>query len=250
VLSLYIYHYRLFDRHRLEVVSLAVRADNVPHYRPQGYRQGRWGCALEFRFPTVKLLDWRGREDELEASDNPFTLALLAHLQAQAVREGEARKAVKMHLVRLMYRRGYTRQRIQQWFRIIDWLLQPPPALEQTFQQELHDYEEGMKMPYITSIERSGIKKGLRRGLERGVARGIKQGERQGVQQGVQQGEATVLLRLMRLKYGEPAVEAYRRRIEQADADTLLRWSERLLTADTPEQMLDPGPAADPRPQG
>jgi len=107
-----------------------------------------------------------------------------------------------------------------------------------------------MKMSYITSIERSGIKKGLRRGLERGVARGIKQGERQGVQQGVQQGEATVLLRLMRLKYGEPAVEAYRRRIEQADADTLLRWSERLLTADTPEQMLDPGPAADPRPQG
>jgi predicted transposase YdaD len=57
------------------------------------------------------------------------------------------------------------------------------------------------------------------------------QGKQQGMQQGMQQGEAAVLLRLIELKFGPPAA-AVRRRIEQADAATLLRWSERILTAD------------------
>jgi len=34
-------------------------------------------------------------------------------------------------------------------------------------------------------------------------------------------------------KYGPKAVAAYRERVEQADADTLLEWAERVLTAET-----------------
>ncbi|HRP95845.1 MAG TPA: hypothetical protein PL143_06300 [Rhodocyclaceae bacterium] len=57
------------------------------------------------------------------------------------------------------------------------------------------------------------------------------QGLQEGLEQGVQQGEAAVLLRQIELKFGPPDA-AVRRRIEQADAATLLRWSERILTAD------------------
>ncbi|WP_335582473.1 hypothetical protein [Candidatus Thiodictyon syntrophicum] len=42
---------------------------------------------------------------------------------------------------------------------------------------------------------------------------------------------------LLRLRFGDlPA--AYRERIETADADTLLRWSERVLTAPTLDEVL------------
>ena len=56
-------------------------------------------------------------------------------------------------------------------------------------------------------------------------------------QEGRQEGEALILQRQMRLKFGELPEEA-RRRIESADADTLLAWSERILTAERIEDVI------------
>ncbi len=61
----------------------------------------------------------------------------------------------------------------------------------------------------------------------------------EGRQEGRKQGEAAMLLRLFTLKFGPPAAEV-RRQIVTADADTLLRWSERVLTAATLGDVLDP----------
>jgi len=44
-----------------------------------------------------------------------------------------------------------------------------PEALEQEFQQQLSQYEEERRMPYITSVERSGIRQGLLKGIELGL---------------------------------------------------------------------------------
>jgi len=63
------------------------------------------------------------------------------------------------------------------------------------------------------------------------------QGMREGMQQGMQQGEALILVRLIERKFGALAPHL-RRRIEQADPETLLRWSERVLTAGSAEEVL------------
>lgn len=62
---------------------------------------------------------------------------------------------------------------------------------------------------------------------------GMEQGMEQGMQQGMQQGEAKVLLRQLERKYGATVAAAYRERVESASADTLLEWSDRILTAET-----------------
>jgi hypothetical protein len=59
----------------------------------------------------------------------------------------------------------------------------------------------------------------------------LQEGRQEGRQEGEQRGEARILLRLLRLKFGE-IPEDVRRRIEAADADTLLAWSERILSAE------------------
>jgi hypothetical protein len=59
----------------------------------------------------------------------------------------------------------------------------------------------------------------------------------QGIQQGMQQGEAKVLIRLMTRRFGE-LPDATLREIESANADTLLQWSERVLTAQTLDEVL------------
>jgi len=62
-------------------------------------------------------------------------------------------------------------------------------------------------------------------------------GRQEGRQEGLQQGESLVLLCLLRLKFGE-IPDDIRLRIEAAEADTLLTWSERILTAERMEDIF------------
>lgn len=73
---------------------------------------------------------------------------------------------------------------------------------------------------------------------QEGKEQGIQQGIEQGMQQGVQQGEAAILLRQLQRKFGTHAAEANRERLDQADPQTLLDWSERILTADTIDEVF------------
>jgi len=72
---------------------------------------------------------------------------------------------------------------------------------------------------------------------ERYLQQGLEQGLAQGEHIGVRKGEARVLLNLLRLKFGTVS-EAVGARIDQADADTLLRWSGRVLSAGSIEDVI------------
>ncbi|MBV5347224.1 DUF4351 domain-containing protein [bacterium] len=97
-------------------------------------------------------------------------------------------------------------------------MLRLPPALELELRGELIALEEQQKMSYVMSIELMA--------------------EERGVQIGEQRGEARVLLRLLTLKFGPPSPEI-QQRVSEADADTLLAWSERVLSADTIDDIVD-----------
>ena len=66
---------------------------------------------------------------------------------------------------------------------------------------------------------------------------GWQKGRNEGRQEGRQEGEAALLLRLMERRFG-PLAEALRERILSADAEALLLWSERILTASAPEDVV------------
>jgi hypothetical protein len=57
------------------------------------------------------------------------------------------------------------------------------------------------------------------------------------IEQGRQQGQAAVVLRLIERKFGPPTADI-RERVLSADAERLLDWSERILTAETLESVL------------
>ena len=83
------------------------------------------------------------------------------------------------------------------------------------------ELEQEKNRPYVTLVERIGLRRGLDHGRE----------------EGRKEGEATVLLRLIELKFGPPDA-AVRKRVESADAETLLRWSERILTAASLDELF------------
>jgi Domain of unknown function (DUF4351) len=159
------YFARIRDRFQKPVISLVVLGDENQTWQPQSYTEEIGGCRLQFDFPTVKLLDYRGAEGVLADSMNPFAHVVLAHLAALATkRNNQNRRREKFTVTRRLYDRGFGRQDIINVYRFIDWVMTLPPELEKDFQQELRDFEGELAMTYITSIERSGIEQGRQEG--------------------------------------------------------------------------------------
>lgn len=151
---MFVYYYRLRDKYAQEVVSLAILGDERKTWRPSTFQTELWGCEVVFRFPMIKLLDYESQWDELEASRNPFAIAVMAHLKTKETRNNaQSWKEWKFRLTRRLYEKGYERQDILNLFRFLDWMLELPEELKQLFQAELAQYEQERQMPYITSIE-------------------------------------------------------------------------------------------------
>jgi hypothetical protein len=167
---MYIYNYRVYDRFRKPVVSLAVLCDGNPRWKPDGFGYNSCGCEVSIRFPVVKILEYRGREEQLETDRSPMAAVVLAQLQLLDKSQTPAeRKTWKVRLIKGLYQRELKPDDVRELFRLIDWMLTLPDELEKEFHQEIHQFEEERRMPYVTSVERFALKKGLREGLLEGI---------------------------------------------------------------------------------
>src|SRR5262249_10264906 len=108
---------RAEERFNAHVVSMVLLTDNSPKWRPRCYvagqfpvlprpeaeqqapcpgrkkRRVRYLDERGLRFLTVKLIDFRGKEAELEALDNLMGLFVVGHLEAlRTRRDPEARE--------------------------------------------------------------------------------------------------------------------------------------------------------------
>ncbi|MFK0730498.1 MAG: transposase [Gloeotrichia echinulata GP01] len=159
---MYTYNYRLFDRHKKRVISLAVLADEQANWRPSSYSYQLGGCRVSLEFPVAKLLDYEQSWETLEETTNPFGVVVMAHLKTKAThRNPESRLQWKLSLVRRLFERGYSREDVQQLFRFIDWIMVLPKELTSSFKTVVRSYEETSRMRYVTSIERLAKEEGI-----------------------------------------------------------------------------------------
>jgi hypothetical protein len=160
---MFTYHTRLVDRYDRPVVSLAVLTDGREGWRPDWYEHDYWGCAVVFRYPIVKVLDWRGRERELTDLANPFAQVLLAQLAVLTSRgEVEALAATWLAIMRRLMRAGYTYEQISAVMTFLDGVIALPDEVEARVEAELAE-SEGAAMPQVISRYEARI---LRRGQQ------------------------------------------------------------------------------------
>jgi len=220
---MFVYNYRLFDRYKRPVASLAVLADEHKEWKPTSYGFTVLGCRHILEFPVAKLTDYAERVDELLALDNAFGLITAAHILTQQTRkQHQERYEAKLRLVRLLYQRQWDKQRVIDLFSVLDWLMQLPEWLNSQVWQELETIEESKKVQYITSVERIGIAKGIAKGRVEGRVEGV----------------SRLLRRQLERRFGvlpEWASEQLTRASEQQ----LETWGEALLTAPTLEAVFN-----------
>lgn len=172
---MFTYNYRIYDRYKRSVASLAILGDEQVNWRPNRFGYELFGTKVEFQFPIVKLLDYQQRQSELEASRNPLATVVMAHLAAvQTLSDRLQRKQQKLSLVRRLYQQGFEREDVLNLLAFVDWVLTLPQDLEREFQHEVEQLEAEQRMQYVTSFERSGIEKGKLEALLKGIALGLK----------------------------------------------------------------------------
>ncbi|MEH1817768.1 MAG: cytosolic protein [Nostoc sp.] len=167
---MFTYNYRIYDRYKRSVASLAILGDEQVNWRPNRFGYELFGTKVEFQFPIVKLLDYQQRQSELEASRNPLATVVMAHLAAlQTLSDRLQRKQQKLSLVRRLYQQGFEREDVLNLLAFVDWVLTLPSDLEGEFLFEVEQLEAEQRMQYVTSFERSGIRLGLLEGIELGL---------------------------------------------------------------------------------
>lgn len=161
---MYIYNYRAFDLYHQFVVGLAILGDTSSTWRPNSYHQAMLDCELSLKFPIAKLLDYESRWTELEASNNPFAIIVMAHLKTKATTGNfSEREQWKWTLIRGLYERGLTREQIVKLFKIIDKMMTLPKELQRGLVAKIKHLEEEKKMPFISPTEELAMERGEQR---------------------------------------------------------------------------------------
>jgi hypothetical protein len=165
---MFIYHYRVYDRYRRDIVSLAVLTDADPGFRPTRFRRSLLGCEVTFAFPAVKVIDYD--TDRLDASDSPFALVTRIHLEYLAAgSSGQKRLDARVALTRRLYQHGFSREQVIRLYRFLGYLMRLPGDLALKYREALESIEGELSMPYITDTEQLARSEGQLRGLREAV---------------------------------------------------------------------------------
>ena len=86
---------------------------------------------------------------------------MAAHLTTQQTKKNvNSRYQGKLKIAKSLYQRGYSRQDIIELFRLIDWIMTLPKAIENQFISEYRNFEEEQQMPYLAPFERIAREEG------------------------------------------------------------------------------------------
>ena len=182
---MFTYYYRIFDKYKRDVVSLALLTDTNRLYRPQEYTREfkDWEFSLRFKFPLVKIIDYINYEFEKEYEKNVFAIVAHAFLKTMET-EGDDSKRFrwKRQFVLRLYDLGLAQETIYNLYQFIEWIMALPEPLEEKLLTELVKIEEKENMRYVTYAERKGRKEGLQEGIQKG----IREGKREGLQKAIE----------------------------------------------------------------
>lgn len=160
----YIYNYRIFDKYHKKVISLVVLTDENQTFRPDTYEVNLDGFSLIFKYPLVKIIDYKNRLDELKKSSNPFAVVVETYIKLLEVKKDNEKK---LSLKLVLSKSVFNRKDYLKLLRFIDWLINLPEKYEKIYLEEMRKFEGVIGVPYVTTFERYGYNKGLKEGIDR-----------------------------------------------------------------------------------
>ncbi|MCW3097494.1 MAG: hypothetical protein JWL77_3112 [Chthonomonadaceae bacterium] len=241
-LRMFQYRYRALDLFgERPIACLAILGDPNADWKPQRYTHGFLNTRVTFDFGVVKLLDFAGRLDELEQSNNPFARFVVAHLKTVETQgDYESRLEWKIRIIQGLYVMGVPEEEIGQLCHDFDWLLALPEPLALRYHTTMTRFEEVKEMPHLTTSERIGRKVGMKIGREEGLQigrlEGLQEGRQEGLQEGRLEGRRELLMDQLSVKFG-PLSSEVSARVNALTSEELDSIGRALLAAPTLQDL-------------
>jgi hypothetical protein len=225
---MYVYNYRIFDKYRRKAVSVAVLVDSDRNYRPDSFSTEQFGCTMHFTFPVIKLLDFD--REGLARDQNPFAVVTRVQLaKLRSERDPDRRYSFRMELTRELYDREYTKEQVIRLYRFIDYVLTLPKPKALEFRNALEQFEEGRKMPYVTSTERIAREEGMMQGITQGITQGISRGQLENAREAV--------LDILEVRFGQLAAAIQEKINSCADLKKLKKVLRQAVLIGSPDEL-------------
>lgn len=142
------------------VFSFALLLDRSPDWLPCEFDNRIFGTGCRFRVRPVKVSRWRGREDDLRSSVNPFAQVILTWLALQETSSGLHRLGLKSRLARGMLERGLDPGIARGLLRFLWCIVRLPEQLERQFEAEIRAMAETTDDVFMLPWERDGYIRG------------------------------------------------------------------------------------------
>jgi len=121
--------------------------------------------------------------------------------------------ASKIKLTKMLYQKGFDKNKVHELLRFIDWLIQVPEEIMIQYHNQIEEIEWEQKMTYITSFEKYGF------------------------HMGQQSGESKALNILLKQKF-KTIPQKYKKLIQIAKSEELATYLKRVLSANTLEEIF------------
>ncbi|MDC8758836.1 transposase [Janthinobacterium fluminis] len=263
---MFTYNYRIWDRYRRPVASLALLADASPGWKPGAFGYSLLGSRMQLDFPVAKLSDYAQRFDALLQDDNPFATLTAAHLLTRKTKGNHSRRgAEKRRLAMLLLQRNWDEQRIMDFIDVIDWMMRLPAELDCGLWSDIRAMKRSNAMPYMSMLKRmlldeckqearqevrqemqqeirQEIRQEMRQEIRQEMRQEIRQEMRQEIPQEVrqearQEGRQSILAIQMEERFG-PLPDEVRERLAMASDEQMGRWAKSLLHAPTLDEVF------------
>jgi hypothetical protein len=172
----FIYYYRLFDRFKLPIGTLAIFTDTDPNYEPNCYRTSFLGTEMTYKYPTYKVLNQD--PSVLAASDNLFDAVILTTYWAIKRKRNELSEEelldLKLDLMRRLLAKNVDKTRIRKLLRFIKAYIRfEKPEINRIFEE---NYEELLKIDKPMGVDEILNKQAKEEGIAIGMEKGIEKG--------------------------------------------------------------------------
>jgi predicted transposase/invertase (TIGR01784 family) len=168
------YWYRLTDKHKTAVVSLAVFTGLKTQLQPDRYNFDLLGTELNFKYNTYQIFNHT--EEELINMDNPFALVVIAAQQEAIYNKNEQDGLfnTRMKIVKaLKASNKFNYKKIKEFLYFMDQLIPlTDKKLKTIFDKEITNLFGGKITMGIMEAVREQI---LDEGIEQGIGKGIAQ---------------------------------------------------------------------------
>jgi len=169
------YYYRILDKYDKPITAFAIFADTNKSFHPKYYEREFLGTKVYYAFNTYKIID---QDDaELEASNNPFAMAVLSAKLALSSQKQDDQQLFDLayKLAKRLLTKQMPKEKIRKVMSFLRYYLHfENPEMFVNFTKEIAILSErnttmGIEEFLLDRAKKEGREEGIEEGIERGI---------------------------------------------------------------------------------